>query len=67
MNIVKGSTPQQFTKYVLTATAGELIALWVPMEQKRLQEGLSAVEYDCWLQLNRTMEGIAPEMVKEHK
>ena len=65
MNIIKDE--KAHNRYNVEATEGELMAMWYPLEQKRVNQELSAVGYDCWLQLNRVMETVAPQYVKEHK
>lgn len=47
-------------------TGGKLLALWGALEERRVTQELSAVEYDCWLQLNRFVEGFMPKLVKVH-
>ena len=65
MKIVKDE--KSYNKYLVEVTEGELMALWQPLEKRRLETELSHVGYDCWLQLNRIMETIAPDWVNERR
>lgn len=48
-----------FNDFTITElTEGKLMAMWCAMEHIRKERGLTGVEYDCWLQLNRTMEDL---------
>ena len=67
MKITEKQDTEHYLTYVIVVTAGELMALWRPLEAQRIRGTLSRVGYDCWLQLNRTMSSIAPELVKEAK
>ena len=50
-------------------TMGKLYALWLCLERKRSTNievpnyGLTPVEYDCWVKLNRIVEKEAPALV----
>ena len=66
MGIVKNSKySNSFT--IEEMTQGKILALWHPLEDKRESGGLTPVEYDCWLQLNRFVEEYMPKLVKVHK
>lgn len=55
---------KKFSEYIVKATQGELMAMWHPLEERRAKDGLNPVEWDAWLQLNRQMEEIAPNLVE---
>ena len=64
MDIKETKEQDRYPSYVIHITAGELMALWQPLENVRLNSALGPVSYDCWLQLNRAMDAIAPNLVK---
>jgi len=67
MKITEKRDKGHYPTYILEVTQGEIMALWQPLENKRLVPSLGPVGYDCWLQLNRIMATIAPTFVKESK
>ncbi len=62
MKIVKTNEPNTYA--IEDLTAGKLMALWSGLEERRKQDKLSAVEYDCWVQLNRFVEEYIPKAVE---
>ena len=48
MNIKEIQDKEHYPSYIIEATAGEVIALWRPLESERITSKLSPVEYDCW-------------------
>ena len=44
-------------------TGGKLYALWCVLETKRQETGLTPVENDCWIQLNRFVGTDSPNLI----